>query len=279
MNCDKAKTIDIISYLKKLGLEPDKNYGNYSMFFSPIRNESTASLKVDHTKNLFTDYGANNKGGSVIDLVMYLNNCSIQEALKILSNDVFLFHRPKKIAMKEKKYSIDKVIELNNKNLLDYLEKRKINLDFAKRFCSQVHYTFVGKKQAYGIGFMNDRGGFEIRNEGFKGCLGKKSITTIINNSNTVSIFESSSDLLTYFSLKKMIPNEDFIILNSTSMVKNTKDLLNNYSKLKIFFDNDDSGRSSLNFIQKYAENEVIDCSVHYSEYNDLNEYLINRKV
>ncbi len=278
MNCEKAKSIDIISYLKKLGLKPDKNYGSYSMFFSPVRNESTASLKVDHLKNLFNDYGAG-KGGSIIDLVMYLNNCSIQEALRILSNDIFLFHRPKKLATKEKRYSIDKVIELKNKTMLEYLKTRKINLDYAKRFCYQVHYTFNNKKQAYGIGFMNDRGGFEIRNEGYQGCLGSKSITSILNNSKTASLFESWSDFLSYLSLKNCMPNEDFIILNSTSMVKNTKEILNDYTVLKLFFDNDESGRDALAFIKKNTANQIIDCSIHYADFNDLNEYLVNRKV
>ncbi|MGO3181867.1 MAG: toprim domain-containing protein [Aequorivita sp.] len=278
MNCKKAKTIDILSYLKKLGLEPDKSYGNYTMFFSPIRNETTASLKVDHAKNLFIDYGSG-KGGSIIDLVMYLNNCSIQEALKILSNDIFLFHRPKTIAVKEKRYSIDKVVELENKNLLNYLDERKLNLEFAKRFCCQVHYTFIGKKQAYGIGFMNDRGGFEIRNEGFKGCLGKKSITSIIQNSKTVSLFESWSDLISYLTLKNEIPNEDFIILNSTTMVKIAIKSLSKYTTTKVFFDTDVSGVKALKFIQDNVENSVIDCSAHYSDFDDLNDFLVNRKV
>ncbi|WP_051209894.1 toprim domain-containing protein [Gelidibacter mesophilus] len=278
MNCKEAKNIDIDSYLKRHGQKPDKNYGNYSMYFSPLRNETTASLKVDRIKNLWMDFGAE-KGGTIIDLVMYLNNCSIEEALKILSNDIFLFHQPPKIAMKEKNYSIDKVTEIENSNLLRYLDKRKLNHDFVKQFCSQVHYTFSNRKTAYGIGFRNDLGGFEIRNEGYQGCLGKKSITSILNNSKTASLFESWSDFMAYLSLKNRIPEEDFIILNSTSLVKHTKKLLKNYTILKVLFDNDDSARRALNFVQENAEGRVIDCSVHYSDYNDLNEFLINYKI
>lgn len=273
MNCNKAKNKDIVSYLKNLGKEPEKIQGKIAWYISMLRDEKTASLKVDIEKNLWIDFGSG-RGGTIIDLVMYLNNCSIKEALKILSNDIFLFHQPPKRAMKEKKYSIDKVVELENRNLLDYIKERKLNLDFAKRFCCQVHYTFSNKKTAYGIGFMNDRGGFEIRNKGYQGCLGKKAITSILNNSKIVSLFESWSDFLSYLTLKNKIPNEDFIILNSTSLVKNTKELLQKYTTLKVFFDNDDSGKRALRFVQEHADNEVVDCSVHYSEYIDLNDYL-----
>lgn len=278
MNCKEAKNIDIDSYLKKHGQKPDKNYGNYSMYFSPLRNETSASLKVDRIKNVWMDFGAG-KGGTIIDLVMYLNNCSIGEALKILSNDIFLFHQPPKRAMKEKNYSIDKVIQIEHRNLLRYLDQRKLNHGFVKQFCYEVHYSFNNRKISYGIGFRNDLGGFEIRNEGYQGCLGKKSITSILNNSKTASLFESWSDFMAYLSLKNLIPKEDFIILNSTSLVKRTNVLLTNYTNLKVFFDNDAAGKQALNFVQENAEGRVIDCSVHYSDYNDLNEFLMNYKI
>lgn len=277
MNCKEAKDIAIDSYLRKRGQKPEKSYGNYSMYFSLDRNEATASLKVDHVKNLWMDFGTG-QGGTIIDLVMYLNNCSIKEALKILSDDIFLFHQPPKRALKEKKYSIDKVVEIENRNLLQYLDERNINPDFAKQFCRQVHYTFNNNKSAYGIGFMNDFGGFEIRNKGYQGCLGKKSITSILNNSKIVSLFESWSDFLSYLTLKERIPNEDFIILNSTSLIKIAIKSLSKYTTLKVFFDNDKSGQNALKVIQDNIETEVIDCSVHYSDYKDLNDFLINRK-
>ncbi|WP_051209818.1 toprim domain-containing protein [Gelidibacter mesophilus] len=278
MNFKEAKNIDIISYLKKLGLEPEKNYGKYSMFSSPFRNEKTASLKVDRVKNLWVDYGTN-EGGSIIDLIMHLNNCSPKEALNILSINTFSFHRKEETPKANKStYSILKITDLKNRNLLAYLDERKINLDFARQFFHQIHYTFDNKKEYYGIGFRNDLEGFEIRNKFFKGCLGKKSITTFLNQSNTVSLFESGWDALAYLTLKNKIPKEDFIILNSTALVKNTLALVQNYSKIKVLFDNDVSGKTALKYIEDNTKNEVIDCSVHYSEHNDLNDYLISQQ-
>jgi hypothetical protein len=209
---------------------------------------------------------------------MKYNNCSIKEALASLSDDTFSIHQQTKEIKKEPTltYSIKKVTDLTNQKLLDYLSNRKINLTFAKRFCFQVHYSFLNGKELFGIGFMNDIGGLEIRNKFFKGCLGKKEITTVNNNSDVVSIFESWSDFLSYLTLKKEIPKENFIILNSTSLVKKTIDLLDDYSTIKLFFDRDTSGDKATAFLIENINKEVIDNRIHYRKYNDLNEYLMN---
>ena len=277
MNCKKAKQIDLVSYLKKQGFKIGKTTNNDTWFISPFRNEKTSSFKVSN-RNKWYDFGEG-VGGTIIDFVMKYNKCSIKEALVILSEGSFSFHQQKKqvIIEVEPTYSIEKVTELTNQNLLDYLMSRKINLQFAKRFCFQVHYSFSNGKENYGIGFMNNVGGLEIRNEFFKGCLGKKEITTINNNSNVVSIFESWSDLLSYFSIKNEIPKENFIILNSTSLVKKTMGLLNEYSVIKLFMDNDEAGNKATDFLIENANGKIIDSRIYYEKYNDLNHYLVNR--
>ena len=279
MNCKKAKQIDLVSYLKKQGFRTGKTDTKEVWFYSPFRsNEKTPSFKVDINKNIWYDFGEG-VGGTIIDFITKYNNCSIKEALVILSEGSFSFHQQKKqvIIEPEPTYSFEKVTELTNQNLINYLMSRKIDLQFAKRFCFQVHYSFSNGKENYGIGFMNNVGGLEIRNEFFKGCLGKKEITTINNNSNVVSIFESWSDLLSYFSIKNEIPKENFIILNSTSLVKKTMGLLNEYSVIKLFMDNDEAGNKATDFLIENANGKIIDSSIHYKNYNDLNHYLVNR--
>lgn len=280
MNCKTAKQIDLVFYLKKLGFRIGKINTKEVWFYSPFRdNERTPSFKINISKNVFFCHSSG-IGGTIIDFVIKYNNCSIKDALVILSKDTFSIHQQTKQIKSEQKpaYSIKKVTELTNQNLLDYLSSRKINLQFAKQFCFQVHYSFSSGKENYGIGFMNDVGGFETRNKFFKGCLGKKEITTINNNSNVVSLFESHSDLLSYFSLKKEIPKENFIILNSTSLVKNTIVLIEDYSTVKLFFDNDEAGNKATNFIIENTNNIAIDNRIHYKNFNDLNDYLINQK-
>jgi hypothetical protein len=279
MNCKKAKLIDLISYLKKQGFKVGKTTTKDVWFYSPFRNnERTPSFKVDVTKNVWYDF-SEGVGGTIIDFIMNYNNCSIKGALAILSEGTFSIHQQKEQIKSEKTptYSIKKVTELTNQKLLDYLSCRKINLTFAKRFCFQVHYSFSDGKELFGIGFMNDIGGLEIRNKFFKGCLGKKEITTINNNSDVVSIFESWTDWLSYMSLKKEITKENFIILNSTSMIKKVIDLLGEYSIIKVFLDNDTSGDQATNFLIENTNNKIIDKRIHYKNFNDLNDYLVNQ--
>lgn len=277
MNCKTAKLIDLVSYLKKKGFRIGKTNTKEVWFYSPFRdNERTPSFKINISKNVFFCHSSG-IGGTIIDFIMKYNNCSIKEALVILSKDTFSIHQQTKQIKSEQKptYSIKKVTELTNQNLLDYLSSRKINLQFAKQFCFQVHYSFSKGKEFYGIGFMNDVGGLEIRNKIFKGCLGKKEITTINNNSDVVSIFESWSDFLSYLTLKNEIPKENFIILNSTSLVKKMIGLIEDYSPVKLFFDNDEAGNKAINFIKENTNNKIIDNRIHYKKYNDLNDYLV----
>ena len=279
MNCKVAKTIEMNSYIFKQGFRVGKKTTKDVWYYSPFRNnEKTPSFKIDITKNVWYDF-AEGVGGTIIDFVMKYNNCSIKEALVILSEDTFPIHQQTKQIKSETKptYSIKKVTELTNQKLLDYLSNRKINLKFAKKFCFQVHYSFSNGKELYGIGFMNDMGGLEIRNKFFKGCLGKKEITTINNNSDVVSLFESSSDFLSYLTLKKEIPKENFIILNSTSLVKKTIGLLDNYALIKLFFDNDESGNKATDFLLENINSKIIDNRVYYKKHNDLNHYLAHR--
>lgn len=278
INCSKAKKIDLVSYLKKQGFNPVKNTPNSVWFHSPFRNEKTPSFKVDITKNIWYDFGEGT-GGTIIDFIQRFNNCSIKQVLDILNTNSFSFHQqPQKKQSPANTYSIQKITELTNPLLLNYLSTRKINIEFAKRFLFQVHYSFDAEKEYFGIGFMNNSGGLEIRNKYFKGCLGKKAITTINNNSDTLSLFESWSDFLSYLTFKKQVPNENFIILNSTSLIQKILELTANYSKIKCFFDNDIAGEKALIHLQKNTNKEIIDCSIYYKNYNDLNEYLIGKE-
>ena len=62
--------------------------------------------------------------------------------------------------------------------LLSYLRDRGINTGLAKRECCEVHFENNGRHY-YAVGFPNVRGGYEIRNKYFKGCIAPKDISHI----------------------------------------------------------------------------------------------------
>lgn len=273
MNCKEAKNIDITSFLAEKGVKPAKVYGNYMMYYSLFRNERTPSLKVDIKKNLWNDFGAG-IGGTIIDLVMHLNSCSAKEAIIILTNNNFSFHQKTNEVESDTLSRILVVKEIENKYLLHYLKERRIKESVAKKYCSELHYTFNGKKIFYGIGFANNFGGYEIRNKYFKGCIGAKTLTTIQNGSNTLNLFEGFIDFLSYIILKPLAEKEDFLILNSTSNIKKAFKLIANYPLVKTFFDNDSSGRNATKSIRDNVKYSFVDSSVLYSKHKDLNEFL-----
>ena len=276
MNCNTAKKINLIEFLIKKGFSPKKITTNDTWFLSPFRDEITASFKVSNQKNIWFDFGDGSKG-NIIDFVIKFHQCDIKKALEILSGNTFSFHKPKSNIEFKRTYSILKTKEISNINLIQYLKSRKLNLDIVKKHCSEVHYKFDNSNLYYAIGFMNDSGGFELRNKYFKGCLGKKDITTINNNSDVVSLFESWSDFISYLILKKEATNEDFIILNSTAMIKKVLPKLENYNRLKIYVDNDTSGDIALDFICKNSNRKIEDFRIYYKGFKDLNEYIINK--
>ncbi|OEI80390.1 hypothetical protein AST99_09290 [Formosa algae] len=259
--------------LKRLNIEAIERKKEQYWFKAKWRNESTASVKCEG--NLYYDFGEG-CGGNTIDFIMKYFSVDFVQAINWLRGEDFIFSFDPPIPKKSKQtnYSIKKVTELSSPTILNSIMERRINLEFAKRFCCQVHYSFNRGKELYSLGFMNNSGGFEV-NFPKKYCLGKKEITTISNDFNVVSLFESWSDFLSYLTLKKHIPKENFIILNSTSLVKKVIDLLNDYSIIKLFLDNDEAGNIATNILTENFQNKVIDNRIHYKNYNDLNDYLM----
>jgi len=266
-----------VELLRREGIRIEKEDERVSWFLSPFRSESTPSFKVDKTKNLFYDFGEG-IGGSLVDFVMIYKKWDLRKALNELSKGSFSFdqHLPKQATKKAAEYTINEVRSISSPALLAYLEERAINLDFAQQFCRQVHYQFTSEKTYYGIGFKNDLGGYELRNKYFKGCLGSKSITTIHQGSNILSLFESWSDFLSYLSLKKRVPSEDFMILNSTLLATKCVGKIDSYQRVKCFFDNDEAGNKATLLLQSKSTCVFLDQRKRYSNFNDLNDYLKN---
>jgi hypothetical protein len=79
----EIKKISVRQYLDNMGIQPEKERGYYGMYHCPFRKDQNASFKVDYDKNVWYDFGTD-EGGSIIDLVMKMENCSFHEAAKRL---------------------------------------------------------------------------------------------------------------------------------------------------------------------------------------------------
>lgn len=283
MSFDEVKKISIQSYLHSIGYKPIEKKASYAMFLSPYRRDTQASLKVDFNRNIWCDFGTG-EGGSIIDLVMKIKNCSFTDAvteLKQQSNRYsFSFHREERTVLIQPKPIIIKTKDIGNNKALDkYIISRGINLTIAKKYCIEIYYS-VGCKRYFSIGFQNRSQGYELRNPYFKNCIGKKDITFVSDgDSDVLCAFEGFFDFLSYMQIISDQVNQsctNCLILNSLTLVDQAKVHFDQFEYVNLFLDNDESGkRVTHNLLNSFPK--VRDCSNLYSGYKDLNEYHIYR--
>lgn len=84
MDTKELNKISIKNFLASKDIHPIKERGYYGMYHSLFREDSNASMKVDYAKNLWIDFGCN-EGGTMIDLIMRVNNCSLRYAIEELN--------------------------------------------------------------------------------------------------------------------------------------------------------------------------------------------------
>ncbi|MES1226163.1 MAG: CHC2 zinc finger domain-containing protein, partial [Bacteroidota bacterium] len=166
LSCDHARQLDLVAYLASIGHHPSKTKDCNYWYLSPLRNERTASFKVDGKLNVWYDHGLG-KGGNLVDFGILYHQCTVAEFLKKLNETSFLQQPVKTIQPSEE--SIVKIIsekEISSHSLIHYLAQRKISETVAKKYCSEV--TFSIRDKIYtAIGFRNNNGGFELRNSWF----------------------------------------------------------------------------------------------------------------
>ena len=280
MNYEEIKRrISIRAYLAARGITPRWERGNRGMYLSPLREERTASFSVSYDKNLWHDFGTG-EGGSIIDLVARMEGCSEVEAARRLNErntGTFVPLSVEPLRANEpipSRLAILSDRELTHPALLGYLTGRGIDPAIARTYCREVRYT-IGGKEYFAIGFRNDAGGWELRNPRFKGSSTPKNITTLDNGSDTAMVFEGFIDFLSYLSLKaNPTPAIDTTVLNSVTNLQKAVPFLSHHRVVHAFLDNDDAGRKALARLEEsLPSTEVIDQSVFYRNYKDLNDY------
>lgn len=277
-----AKKIPITGYLSSIGIEPAKIRGNNYWYHSPLRNERDPSFKVNTKLNLWYDHGSG-EGGTVIDLGARINSCSVSEFVQKLSKDNyglqhFSLQQPDP-KTPENKLSIVSVADLRSQDLINYLRGRGIDEDLACQYCKEVSFE-IANKIYQAVGFENRSGGYELRNNWFKGSSSPKDISFIDNDSTKLYVVEGFIDFLSVEQLKSRTPafgtDADFLILNSISFMNRSHPLIKTHESF-LFLDNDQAGATAKNNLHK-QHIPFMDCSGFYASFKDVNEYLVAQK-
>ena len=283
------KRYSIVEYLEKKGIRPVRRTPAYAMYRSPLREETHPSFKVDTEKNLWIDYGEG-RGGSIIDLCMRMEGCTLSEAIRRLRqnasddgtysflNDFVPNNTQPAMAVNGARRMIE-ISDTLPPHLQDYLTKERcINLEKAMPFLKCISYE-VRSRLYQAIGFANLSGGYELRDDKtFKGTIAPKDITPIFTDrTEPVCIFEGFMDFLSFLSMKEEITNH-CLVMNSVSNVARTIRYLNDrhLTHIRAFLDNDEAGRRT---VQDFIKSgfHVEDMNIHYKDFKDLNEYHVSR--
>ena len=291
------KRYPIVEYFERKGIKPVRRTPAYALYCSPLREETHPSFKVDTQKNLWIDY-AEGRGGSIIDLCMRLENCTLSEAICRLGQTTsFDTACNNAVSSKEKAYSSNgsirllkeevangarRLIEVSDilpPHLQEYLvNERCINLEKSIPFLKSISYEVRGRRYE-AIGFANLSGGYELRDDKmFKGTVAPKDITPIFENKpQPVCLFEGFMDFLSFLSMKEEV-NNGCLVMNSVSNIGRSISYLNYHqvSSIRTFLDNDGAGRRATQELIK-AGFKVEDISRYYKDFKDLNEYHVSR--
>jgi hypothetical protein len=283
MTVNEAKNMDMVSYLSKLGHEPEEIKGQNYWYLSPLRKEKTPSFKVNRKMNRWYDWGEG-KGGNLVDFGVLYFNCSVSELLMKFNSSTLHVNRhnqstPEKSQQENEKGQIMvlSVKPLVSFPLLKYLQKRRIPQGIADQYCKEVNYE-LNNKNYYAIGFKNNAGGYELRNEYIKAASSPKDITFIDNGAKDLATFEGYFNFLSYRSMydKLEVPNRNFLILNSTSFFEKSLPLMQEHKAVHLYLDNDKTGQKFTQQALDLDKRKFIDERNLYQNYDDLNDMLIH---
>ena len=283
------KRYPIVEYLERKGIKPMRRTPTYALYRSPLREETHPSFKVDTDKNLWIDY-AEGRGGSIIDLCMRMEGCTLSEAIHRLGQNApdngtssflndFVPNNPQPAMAVNGARRLIEISDTLPPHLQDYLTKERcIDLEKAMPFLKCISYEVRGRRYQ-AIGFANLSGGYELRDDKtFKGTIAPKDITPIFTDrTEPVCIFEGFMDFLSFLSMKEEITNH-CLVMNSVSNVARTIRYLNDrhLTHIRAFLDNDEAGRRAVQDFIK-AGFHVEDMNIHYKDFKDLNDYHVSR--
>jgi len=285
----------IPSILSLLGKRTD-HHG--CMYYSPFREETSPSMHVNETKNIWNDFGEGS-GGNVFTLVSRLLGLKGGEAWDFLAGlDPNIIPEESSAPFRKERLSrkiIDQVeTSINRGFLVRYACRRGIPEDILQRYCSQVTYHIEGYpcSRYTAIGFPSGNDGWVLRrasdDRSAKRCT-SASYTAIDSRGNfatspsagKVVVLEGFFDFLSWQVLHgEDSPGCDVCVLNSVTNLERSLEYILSHQKIDCWLDNDKAGREAFGKILDAAPGrEVIDSSTCMGKSKDVNEYLVSLEL
>lgn len=280
---DELKSIDIVAFLTSRG-HPIKKESNTKVWFcAPNRAEQEPSFCVFKASNKWIDYGSNEKGGDILDLVCLLNSCDVKTAMETLKNDGFVVSFEPIEISDEPLINVSVVHDrLIAPELIMYMRSRGIPERIYSKHVKEVHYFFTQnpEKTYFGVGWANDESGWETRNKFQKYCIAPKAITTVNDDGGTLNLWEGWINYLSalvYFGVERF--EGTTIVLNGLGMLYRILPTLNQYQKVNCFLDLGNGGNKSTDLIRSIVGAErCYDHRYLFLPEMDFNDLLVSQQ-
>lgn len=271
--------------LDYLGKPLRKTSSGWYLYRCPWKEDNHPSLNVSPDGRVWHDQ-SNGKKGGLIELVMIcLNTKDLSRVCAEFDSSSFLlsksFNNQKEKDIEVNTFKSFCVVPLQSRGLYAYLYSRKIDLQIAKRYLQEAHYSFDDRTDGsylYALAYANNKGGYELRSRSYKGCTSPKGITTHFTIEGApVIVFEGFMDMLSFATLCGGV-RHNYVVLNSIVNAPAAIDVLQSYKcKIYLSLDNDEGG-STTTAQMLDALPMAIDIRSRFAPYKDVNEYLINLK-
>ena len=299
-SCSEANKLDLVVYLEKMGHFPKKIRNDDYWYLSPLRDEKEPSFKINRKLNLWYDHGSG-QGGNLVDFGVLYHKCSVKDFLNRLSESNTMqslsFHpqnsqtssqqnpKVKSTAGEKKESGSGKILILDNRTLaspflLQYLQRRYIPIKIAEKFCKEIDFELYDKKYT-AIGFRNDKGGYELRSENFKGSSSPKAPTFFEYDCGQVAVFEGFFDFLSFHTLigENAVERSNVLVLNSLAFISQTKSIMDKHEIVNLYLDRNKQGMGCTQMAIKWDEKKYSDRSEFLRLGQDINDWLIERKI
>ena len=297
----KARSIDLLTYLQTY--EPTELVHVRGNTYCTREHDS---LKISNGKWMWWSRGFG--GNSALDYLIKVKGMQFIDAMKILTTDDAEMHHPETKVCKKPEYDVERKLLLPEKSELSakvmwYLTGRGIDIDIVKDCIDEGliyeslpyhNCVFVGfdenGKEAYAF-FRSSNEGERLMGEAVGSD--KRYSFRIKANSNTIHVFESAIDLLSYATIMKMrtgnwraetmvslggvyAPSPNKLISKIPAALDNA---LQNHPEVKaiaLHLDNDNAGRAAALSITEQLKDRYEMRNEPPPKGKDCNDYLMH---
>lgn len=285
MNIEQIK--DKYTCLDYLGKPLRKTSTGWYLYRCPWKEDKNPSLNVSPDGKVWIDKSDSGKdaSGNIIKLVQrclgtkdFSRVCAAFDSSSFLESNTYDKQKEKDMVEGTTFHSFS-IVPLQSKGLYAYLTKRCVDTHIARQFLQEAHYSFQPRedgKYLYALSYRNDKGGYELRSEFFKGCTSPKGITTHLGQENVPTVvFEGFFDMLSFATLCGEV-RHNYIVLNSIVNTPAAIEVLRSMGgKVYLCLDNDEGGEKATRQILD-ALPSAVDIRSRFAPAKDVNEYLIH---